>query len=931
MASTPLYKSLKESGTSFYAFPGAQEDISAAYQNSNYKMYFSKYILLNLPKQNPIPGLQNEAVYFDFENSFERSSIATPATSFKDAMIESLRNYVANHEVVMRESRLNNTKYYYDTNVLETATEKIFWKWCKKLKLIDFEPAVPSDEYNSELTEFQSADVNSDDFFTEKLWKEREVVAFDALRFYETANPLYPQKLEIEFPTAANESYKAGNFFRVGDLINIYNVVDTDIIDGINAYAPPPFGPLPGPNGDNAGYDLTLGVNTNVLSVTPGVGPTASLVVVFDLKFTSNVPQDGNPGRDSFGKVELVYNRLVQYIGEVNGVSNVQEANRSYTEVYAHIPDHTGKTPNILFRTDVDPNYKPNLTLPILPAQYQPEILGAELFNSPIVSTPQNYPGSYYGQFDTPDYTYETATGDDLRRSGDYFGVTGDTNNPIFDGSTIDGINIDFDKGHYSLMSGRRFGKVITNFDEFNATSKTGGPAESFEFNAVLWYYTVEDANGDIRTNLYGISFLDNPDNNPLQDEVGLRFPTYKKLVSNGKQDGTSYSFGLNLNFNIINENTNLTYNPEAINSLFSMNLFNQSMSRLASINDSFLNIISDQQVVNQEIMNLKSLIYSQTDISVINAKIANLDTLLRLYTSMQLRSSESISVETIPGNPPSLALFNIDPYYTTVATVETTSMYSEQGAIPYILGVPVNKSFLVNIVNNDEVELELPNDARLILSIDRDLDLRQVLDINIYPSEFSSQNKKMDIYMRSDYTGSVSEVLLLGGVDLPVSYNPGLQLPNSSYLWNNFSFEIDFNQKMNYIDGDLLEIPFKENTEIIYNSIKPGDTLVLNDFFVKDPNGGSIYDFSSQYVVDSVVSSTSSYIKLDISNNKNLVAFGASQSLPFTLHGSTSSTSLLSNKPYFSLNKGKKVRITKISNSSVLAERYYIDVNDIM
>ena len=42
MASTPLYKGLKTSGTSFYVFPGASEDISAAYQNSNYKMYFSK-------------------------------------------------------------------------------------------------------------------------------------------------------------------------------------------------------------------------------------------------------------------------------------------------------------------------------------------------------------------------------------------------------------------------------------------------------------------------------------------------------------------------------------------------------------------------------------------------------------------------------------------------------------------------------------------------------------------------------------------------------------------------------------------------------------------------------------------------------------------------------------------------------------------------
>jgi hypothetical protein len=44
MASTPLYKSLKPNGTSFYAFPGAVEDISAAYQNSTYKMYFQNKI-----------------------------------------------------------------------------------------------------------------------------------------------------------------------------------------------------------------------------------------------------------------------------------------------------------------------------------------------------------------------------------------------------------------------------------------------------------------------------------------------------------------------------------------------------------------------------------------------------------------------------------------------------------------------------------------------------------------------------------------------------------------------------------------------------------------------------------------------------------------------------------------------------------------------
>ena len=63
---TPLYKKMKANGTSFYAFPGAAEDISAAYQNQNYKMYFSKYVLLNFPKQDVSDG--TDPTYFDFNN-----------------------------------------------------------------------------------------------------------------------------------------------------------------------------------------------------------------------------------------------------------------------------------------------------------------------------------------------------------------------------------------------------------------------------------------------------------------------------------------------------------------------------------------------------------------------------------------------------------------------------------------------------------------------------------------------------------------------------------------------------------------------------------------------------------------------------------------------------------------------------------------------
>jgi len=901
MASTPLYKFLKSNGTSFYAFPGAAEDISAAYQNSNYKMYFSKFVLLNFPKQNITSGTMSNKIYFDFDNSFNKSVNATPATNFSDQIIESLRNYVANQETVIRESRLNNTKYYYDTNALETPTEKIFFKWCKMLGLVDFEPAVPGDEYFGNLTEFERRSINDVQYFQEYLWREREIIPWDTNSYYQSGELAYSTKMEIEFIGTTN--------FKVGDKIKIYYVSNSTI--NTNG----------GYNTDMDGTDTFDGIQTNVLAVIPA-SSTQGQRIIIDVETT--ISQEYEPT----GKAELVYHRLVQYVGEVTGVSNVQEANRNYTEVYAHIPDHTGQTPDVLFRTMVDVNYKPNVNFPILPSQFQPEILGAELFNSPIVSFPQNYPGSYFAQFDTPDFTYETSTGDSLRRSGKYFGVSGDINNPIVDSSSIDGINIDFNTSHYVKMN--IFNRVLTNFDQFNALEVNNQPPTDFEFNAILWYYTVQkqDASGNqvTKTNLYGVSFLDSPLNNTTEEEIGIRFPVYKKLVSNGQHDGTSYAFSLNLNFNILNDNPQQTYNPEAINSLFSMNLFNQAMSKLSSTNDSFLNIIAEQGDLRDQVSNVRQLLYTQTDIDTINTKIKSLENLLRLYSTNQIVSNDSIEVTNTSS---SISLTNKEPAYTRIDTIKATDLYRADGIIPLNLSVPTNKNLLLVINNNDEVQLDLPNNDKLTVVIDRDLDYKQSIEIFIKSNEFSTQNKKLDIYINSAIPTNptvTTEVLLIGDIDLPVFFNSTSQLPNSASLWKDFNFDIDFTQTIQYTIGDILEVPLSGNTTIINNSIKPGDVLCLNNLYV---GTASIYDFSGQYTVDSLGGLTSSYIYLNVDSNTDLVAYGASASLPLYLHG-TSST-LLSNTPYFSFNKGKKIKITRVSNLDVsLADKYYINVEDI-
>lgn len=886
---TPLYKFLKSNGTSFYAFPGAAEDISAAYQNQNYKMYFSKYILLNFPKQNLEPGVgvNSKSVYWDFESAFQRSNQSSPATSYKDQLVESLRNYVANFEVTLKESRLNNTEYYYDNNVLDTPTEKIFWKWCKHLNLIDFEQASDGDQYFGNLTEFQSNDVNDVSHFPEILWRERQVNTYDIVRLYESRFEL--NKLEIEFSGTTN--------FKAGDVIKVYDFIKEDA-------------------------QFIFGTSSTV-RITEMIEPDADsgqrAVTDFDYAL-GTIEESGVP----IGKSQLIYHKLVQYIGEVNGINNVQDKTRSYTEVYAHIPDHTGQTPDVLFRTKSDKNYQPNLVFPILPAQYQPEIVGAELFNSPIVNSPQNYPGSYYGQFDTEDFTYELSGGDSIRRSGDYFGVSGDIDNQIVNSSNIDGISVDFDTSHYAKMNIRN--RVLTNFEQFNALIVNDQPPKDFEFNAILWYYTVEDFNGNQTNNLYGISILDNPDNNTNSDEIfdgnGLRIPLYKKLAANDNQDGTSYAFSLNLNFSIINENPQDTFNPEAINSLFSFNLFNEAMTNLARINESFTTILTNQTSVEDDVNNLKKLLYSQTDLQLINNRISNLENLLKLYSTNQLSNSDSIKVTTdVTKSPPEITLHTRDTDYDTVFTVLSRNLYSPTGNIPYTLNVPENKNFLVHVINNDLTNLTLPNNQRLEIILNSDLAHKQSFDLVIDADDTATQNKQLDFYISYKFGESTPvETRLLETIDLPVYFNTVTQLTNSAKTWKEISFEIDLNRPFRLNTGSSLEVPITGGNELVINSFKRGDTFLITDFTIGTL---SSIDFSGQYTVNFV--GTDGYVYFNVANNTNLVNYGTTNDLP--LQFNKTQDYLLNNIPKIRLNKGIKFKVTRISDSptSEIRERYFI------
>jgi hypothetical protein len=366
------------------------------------------------------------------------------------------------------------------------------------------------------------------------------------------------------------------------------------------------------------------------------------------------------------------------------------------------------------------------------------------------------------------------------------------------------------------------------------------------------------------------------------------------------------------------------------------MNLFNEAMKRLASTNDSFLNIISEHSSLKDQILSIKQLLYSQTDFATINAKISNLEELLKLYSTMQSESSDTVEVELNTETvPPSIKYNSIDRKYKSIEIYNVTNMYNTVGIIPISITVPRFKDFMVNIVNNDEVSLTLPNNDNLKLLLDSDLEFRQSIDILVTGTDLSSENKKLDIYISTINPLGIAtasavdetqvETLIISDIDLPVFYNKTTTQPNSAKTWKNFKFEINLNSDITLTSNNLLELTLNSNPYVIYNSIKQGDTYTVNNLFL---GTSSVFDFSGQYLVNSV-GTTSSMIRLDITSNNDFVDYGSGQ-LPLTIH--SASSSILSNSPYLDINKGQMIRITRISELDQIpvSEKYLIDIRDI-
>lgn len=344
----------------------------------------------------------------------------------------------------------------------------------------------------------------------------------------------------------------------------------------------------------------------------------------------------------SYGITGGVYNRVVQYIGNLDIVNSVKNSTNTYSEVYVYIPTKDGNTPTVLFKNVVDKNYYPDYQWSNDPAnplndeylfgrnydETNPSgLTNLAIFDDDVLGSPTSsyidtgitgasVAGNWYSPRDTAN-TYFTDSSF-VDPSNYILTKTDNSNSLTYIRSKLDSIGIDFDPNSYQgIISDPN----ISTIEEFNATAD----AADFEFNAVLIYYDVYDPAipTDVATNLYGVLFLD--DVNSSSGDVFI--PRLQKHRPNPvtKLNGNSYGFKINLKFDTDVDQTGV---EQAINdySPFSLSMFMDAMNVLQDASSTLNNASVDFINLSNRVTNIENVTLSSQTAANLDRRIDGIE-----------------------------------------------------------------------------------------------------------------------------------------------------------------------------------------------------------------------------------------------------------------------------------------------------------------
>jgi hypothetical protein len=225
------------------------------------------------------------------------------------------------------------------------------------------------------------------------------------------------------------------------------------------------------------------------------------------IRWVEGDPVAGTTG--SYGLTGATYNRVVQYVGNLDIVNSVKNNNNTYSEVYVYVPTKDGNTPTVLFKNNLDINYYPDYSWTNNPAdplndeylqgraydELNPSgltnlaIFDDEALGVPSASYVWTYDGSTgAGNWYSPRALANTYFTDSTFTDPTAFILTKtyDASSQTYVRTIQDSFGFDFDtESSQQIVSD----PSISTIEEFSSTSA----AQDFEFNAVLIYYDVYD------------------------------------------------------------------------------------------------------------------------------------------------------------------------------------------------------------------------------------------------------------------------------------------------------------------------------------------------------------------------------------------------------------------------------------------------------
>jgi len=462
------------------------------------------------------------------------------------------------------------------------------------------------------------------------------------------------------------------------------------------------------------------------------------------MRFRAATNLEKNPGvsRPLFVEEDQIttgskqYRRVVQYVGDIDIVNNVDKAGEAYTELYINVPTEVGGTPTILFDSISDANYQPSLSIQgkdefILgrnASTIQPQGLSINAFydydNQLLGGGPAGYtdpnanwmqeptPATTLNSYFTEPITFTSTVNVDIRKyPADYSspppaGFSGSA----YVRSQLDGITVDFTANDYEQII---TDPTISTIPQFNGSDLSN----TFEFNSVLVYYDLVDTSNTANTvtNLYGILLVDNI--TPTTDGGYIqRYPKYKPNKVTG-QNGNSYGFKINLRFDASPGTTGIDTIVNDYNT-FSMQLFSEATAQLQESAKIFQTQQLEISELDQKVQALENQITNVADVTSLQAQITSvqdqLDSANLAFANdtvlLDLIAKNSDEIQGLAnGNVPVSLQYNTDVLRQgTGITVDTNTpnlVTISLAAQDYTFMVPFNK---------DEVQITVANPLNL-------------------------------------------------------------------------------------------------------------------------------------------------------------------------------------------------------------------------